>query len=89
MREGIVGAGAGAFAGLVDTEEDDVGEIVAGKPACCLSVAPGIAFCTIGDKLDRAGLVATAGAILLLPGVAFGIGAILLLPGVAFGVGRK
>ena len=29
--------------------------IIAGKPACCLSVAPGIAFCTIGDNGGCAG----------------------------------
>ena len=56
ILEGTVGAAAGAFTGLVATGAGDLGEIIAGKPACCLSVAPGIAFCTIGDKLDRAGV---------------------------------
>ena len=52
---------AAALRGSVDVAAAGLGEIIAGKPACCLSVAPGIIFCTIG-------------AILLLPGVAFGIG---------------
>ena len=43
---------AEALRGSVDVAAAGLGEIIAGKPACCLNVAPGIAFCTMGDRRD-------------------------------------